>query len=127
MIITVIGGGSWGSALARILGDNHHEVVIYENDLAIVNEINTYHTNKLKLPNGSLPLNITASSSLEDSVSKAEIIVIAVPTKVIRSVLQKLNKCLDHQVIFVNASKGLEPDTFLRISEIVKQEINQHY
>lgn len=125
MIITVIGGGSWGSALARILGDNHHEVVIYENDLAIVNEINTYHTNKLKLPNGSLPLNITASSSLEDSVSKAEIIVIAVPTKVIRSVLQKLNKCLDHQVIFVNASKGLEPDTFLRISEIVKQEINQ--
>ena len=125
MIITVIGGGSWGSALARILGDNHHEVVIYENDLAIVNEINTYHTNKLKLPNGSLPLNITASSSLEDSVGKAEIIVIAVPTKVIRSVLQKLNKCLDHQVIFVNASKGLEPDTFLRISEIVKQEINQ--
>ena len=50
MNVTVIGGGSWGSALARILGDNGHDVMIYDRTLEIVNEINTYHTNKSKYP-----------------------------------------------------------------------------
>lgn len=124
MKVTVIGGGSWGSALARILGDNGHEVIIYDRSLDIVNEINEYHTNKSKLPVGTLPLNVTATISLEESLSDSNVIVIAVPTKVIRGVLQKMNLVLTRKCLFVNASKGLEPDTFLRVSEIVYQEIN---
>lgn len=124
MKVTVIGGGSWGSALARILGDNNHDVIIYERLLEIVNEINEFHTNKSKLPVGTLPLNVTATDSLEEALIDASVIVIAVPTKVIRSVLQKMNLVLTHKCLFVNASKGLEPDTFLRVSEIVYQEIN---
>ena len=127
MKITVIGGGSWGSALARILGDNLHDVIIYETDLSIVEEINNFHTNKSKLPEGCLPLNVSATNILKNAVFDTEVVIIAVPTKVIRDVLKSLNECLSHKVIFVNASKGLEPDTFLRISEIVKQEINAEY
>ena len=127
MKVTVIGGGSWGSALARILGDNNHEVIIYDQSIDIVNEINNFHTNKSKLPVGTLPLNVTATNSLEEAVSDANVIVTAVPTKVIRSVLQAMNLVLSHKCLFVNASKGLEPDTYLRVSEIVYQEINNNF
>ena len=124
MQVTVIGGGSWGSALARILGDNGHDVIIYDRTLEVVNEINLYHTNKSKLPVGTLPLNVSATVNLEEALKNSNVIVLAVPTKVIRSVLQSMNNYLTHKCLFVNASKGLEPDTFLRVSEIVYQEIN---
>ena len=127
MKVTVVGGGSWGSALARILGDNGNDVVIYERSKEIVDEINTYHTNKSKLPIGTLPLNVSATDILEESLNDSNVIVIAVPTKVIRIVLQEMNKYLSHKCLFVNASKGLEPDTFLRVSEIVYQEINNEF
>ena len=48
--ITILGAGSWGSALARILGDNKHNVVLYDTDQATIDEINLYHTNEKKLP-----------------------------------------------------------------------------
>ena len=127
MKVTVVGGGSWGSTLARILGDNGNDVVIYERSKEIVDEINTYHTNKSKLPIGTLPLNVSATDILEESLNDSNVIVIAVPTKVIRIVLQEMNKYLSHKCLFVNASKGLEPDTFLRVSEIVYQEINNEF
>ena len=127
MKVTVIGGGSWGSALSRILGDNGHDVMIYDRSPEIVNEINIYHTNKSKLPVGTLPLNVSATINLEESLKDANVIVLAVPTKVIRTVLKEMNNYLTHKSLFVNASKGLEPDTFLRVSEIVYQEINNDY
>lgn len=127
MKVTVIGGGSWGSALARILGDNGHDVIIYEQSLEIVNEINHFHTNKSKLPVGTLPLNVSATTCLSEALIESNVIVIAVPTKVIRCVLQETNNVLTHKSLFVNASKGLEPDTFLRVSEIVYQEINNEF
>ncbi len=123
MKVTVIGGGSWGTALARILGDNHHDVIIYDTDLSIVEEINTLHTNKTKLPDGMLPLNVNATASLREATEYSEIIVLAVPTKVIRDVLKQINLVISHQSLFVNASKGLEPNTFYRVSEIVYQEV----
>ncbi|MBQ4571595.1 MAG: NAD(P)-dependent glycerol-3-phosphate dehydrogenase [Bacilli bacterium] len=127
MKVTVIGGGSWGSALARILGDNGNDVIIYEQSLEIVNEINLYHTNKSKLPVGTLPLNVSATTCLSEALIESNVIVIAVPTKVIRGVLNDMNNVLTHKSLFVNASKGLEPDTFLRVSEIVYQEINNEF
>ena len=127
MKVTVIGGGSWGSALARILGDNNHDVIIFDRSIDIVNEINENHTNKSKLPVGTLPLNVSATNSLELALSEALVVVIAVPTKVIRSVLKQMNLVLTHRCLFVNASKGLEPDTYLRVSEIVYQEINNNF
>ena len=127
MKVTVIGGGSWGSALARILGDNGYNVIIYDQTPEIVDEINTFHTNKNKLPVGTLPLNVIATVDLENALADSNVIVIAVPTKVIRSVLQKMNLVLTHKCLFVNASKGLEPDTFYRVSEIVYQEINNDF
>lgn len=122
--ISVIGAGSWGSALARILADNKNDVLMFDVDEKIVNEINTFHTNKEKLPIGNLPLNVKSTTSIEEAILFSDIILLSVPTKVLRDVLKKINLCIDKPKLFVNTSKGIEPDTFLRVSEIVKQEIN---
>lgn len=125
--VTVIGAGSWGSALARILGDNQNDVLLYDTDATIVEEINTNHTNITKLPIGSLPQTIKATMDIKEAIHHSDIIVLSVPTKVLRSVLEEITKIIDSQKLFVNTSKGLEPKTFLRVSEILYQVIDQAY
>jgi glycerol-3-phosphate dehydrogenase (NAD(P)+) len=121
--VTVIGAGSWGSALSLILADNNNIVKLYGRDQALIDEINTNHTNLKYLPNGSLPENVLGFTNLSDALKDTDVVLLVVPTKVIRSVLKEINAVLDHPVVFVNASKGIEPHTFKRISEIVEEEI----
>ena len=125
--ISVIGAGSWGCALARILGDNGHEVLIYDIDANAINEINEFHTNKSKLFEGELPTNVKGTTCLEEVIRFSNNILLVVPTKVVRSVLSDINKFLDDKKLFINASKGIEPDTYKRVSEIVYEEIDKDY
>ena len=69
--ITIIGAGSWGSALARILGDNGHQVKLFDLDQKTIDEINTYHTNKSKLPVGNLPETVTGTTDIKEAVDYA--------------------------------------------------------
>lgn len=124
--LTIIGAGSWGTALARIISDNNYPVILYDVNQAVVDEINTYHTNKDKLPNGELNEYVSATTSLEDAISYGDIIVIVVPTAVSRAVLKQINGVIKSPKLFVNASKGIEPDTYKRVSEIVYEEIDNH-
>lgn len=125
--ITIIGAGSWGSALARIISDNGYKVLMYDTDQTIVDEINTFHTNVHKLPVGKLNDDVFATTDLKEAVEFGTIILLVVPTAVTRAVLKEINKVIDAPKIFVNASKGIEPNTFKRISEIVKEEIDSKY
>lgn len=125
--ITIIGAGSWGSALARILGDNGHKVVLYDTDSEIVDEINNLHTNLSKLPNGKLPNTVTATTDLNLAVNSCSNVLIAVPTKVVRDVLKSINNVIKSPKLFINASKGIEPSTYKRVSEIVYEEINNQF
>ena len=125
--VSIIGAGSWGSALARILGDNHYQVLLYDTDKNTVDEINHFHTNVSKLPIGMLPLEVQATTSIKEVISFSDIIVLSIPTKVLRSVLHLINEIIDKPKLFVNTSKGLEPDTYLRVSEVLNATIDQHY
>ena len=125
--VSIIGAGSWGSALARILGDNHYRVLLYDTDKNTVDEINHFHTNLSKLPVGMLPLKVKATTSIKEVIDFSDIIVLSVPTKVLRSVLNLINEIIDKPKLFVNTSKGLEPDTYLRVSEVLNTTINNHY
>ena len=125
--VAVIGAGSWGCALARILGDNGHDVMLYDVDKEAIEEINLYHTNKAKLHEGVLPLNVKGTTCLEEAIKWCNIVLLVVPTKVVRNVLKNINEYLVDKKIFVNASKGIEPDTYKRVSEIVYEEINNDY
>ncbi|MCM1514246.1 MAG: NAD(P)-dependent glycerol-3-phosphate dehydrogenase [Anaeroplasma bactoclasticum] len=125
--ISVIGAGSWGSALARILGDNQHDVLLYDTDCEVIDEINQYHTNLKKLPIGRLPERVKATNVMKEALDFAQIVILAVPTKVLREVLGQMNKHLTSAKLFVNTSKALEPKTFLRVSEVLYEVIDEIY
>ncbi len=125
--VAIMGGGSWGSALANLLVDNHKQVLIYDNDQNTVDEINQFHTNKSKLGEAPLSKEIQATTSLEESLDFSDMIVLAVPTSVTRIVLTHIKKIIRSKKLFVNVAKGLELNTNDRVSEIVYDEIPNEY
>jgi glycerol-3-phosphate dehydrogenase (NAD(P)+) len=125
--IAIMGGGSWGSALANLLVDNHKEVLIYDNDLNTVNEINIKHTNQSKLGDVVLNKEVKASDNLNEVLNFSDMVVLAVPTSVTRIVLSNIKEIIKSKKLFVNVAKGLELKTNDRVSQIVYDEIPEEY
>lgn len=121
--VAIVGAGSWGTALAMVLADNGHEVRLWGHKPEQISEINTHHTNEKYLPNITLQDSIIGYSSLEDALDGIEIMVLAVPTKAIREVVGKINTFQKKPLTIVHVSKGIEPNTLLRISEMIEEEI----
>ncbi|OZM57264.1 glycerol-3-phosphate dehydrogenase [Lottiidibacillus patelloidae] len=125
--IAVIGAGSWGTALAIVLADNGHHVNLYGRRNDQIQEINDKHTNEKYLPGITLPHNIFGLSSLRHAVEDVSTIVLVTPTKAMRQVLSDLKQLLTKKVTIVHASKGIEPETHKRISEMIEEEIPSEY
>jgi glycerol-3-phosphate dehydrogenase (NAD(P)+) len=121
--IAVLGAGSWGTALAFVLADNGHDVRIWGHRNEVVQEINERHTNSKYLPGVQLPPGIKGYGSLEEVIEGVEFIVLAVPTKAIREVCHQVTEVGKHPYIVVHVSKGIEPDTLMRISEMIEEEM----
>ena len=127
MNITVIGGGSWGTTLAQVLTDNGHTCLIYDINASFVDAINNTHIHPF-FTDVVLPESISATLDLEKAVNFSDYLLLAVPTKVMREVvLRGINKLLTSPKVFINVSKGIEPGTLKRISEIVEEEIDPKY
>ncbi len=123
MKISIIGGGSWGSTLAQVLTDNGHETLIYD-----INKNTVKLINEGKHPFFDLPLkDIKATNSLEDVINFSNHILLAVPTKFMRDSLKEINTLANNKLYFINVSKGIEPGSLKRVSEIVEDEINKKY
>lgn len=120
--VGIIGAGSWGTALATVLCDNGHKVKLWMRNEAQKNEINNHHTNEKYLPGITLSEKIIAFTSLEEFCEDIEIIVIAVPTSAIREMIKKIAEIISNPIPIVHVSKGIEPDTLLRISEMIEEE-----
>ena len=125
--ITVVGAGSWGTALAQVLCDNGHDVKLYDLNQEIIDDINRNHHNSRFFKELMLPDNLKGTTNLSEALKEAEMILLSVPTKAIRAVLKEINEVLDHPVVIINASKGIEPGTHKRVSEIVQEEINANH
>ncbi|MEH7415170.1 NAD(P)H-dependent glycerol-3-phosphate dehydrogenase [Neobacillus drentensis] len=121
--VTVIGAGSWGTALAMVLADNGHEVRLWSHNEDQVRELNQSHTNQKYLPDIILPELIAGYASLHDALIGVENIILAVPTKAIREVLGSIREVQKAPLVITHVSKGIEPNTLLRITEIIKEEM----
>ena len=121
--IAVLGPGSWGTALSQVLNDNGHEVRIWGNIPEQIDEINQDHTNKRYFKDIVLDPAIKAYHSLKEALDGVDAVLFVVPTKVTRLVAKQVAEILDHKVTVMHASKGLEPDTHKRISQILEEEI----
>lgn len=121
--IAVLGPGSWGTALAQVLNDNHHEVRIWGNIAEQIDELNKKHTNSRYFKDIILDDNIKAYHDLEEALDGVDAILFVVPTKVTRIVAKQVAAVLKHKVTVMHASKGLEPQTHERLSTVLEEEI----
>ncbi len=125
--IGVIGGGAWGTALAILLAEKGHDVTLwmYEKDLA--EEAARTRENRVYLPGFSLPSSIKVISSLESAVEDKPFILSVVPSHTARTVAQQFTPSLTKNAIIISASKGIEPDTLMPLSEVFKDVLPAEY
>ncbi|MGL4523598.1 MAG: NAD(P)H-dependent glycerol-3-phosphate dehydrogenase [Bacilli bacterium] len=121
--VLVVGAGSWGTALSMVLADNDYDVTIWGNNTDQLKEIQEQHTNKRYLPEIVLSDRIGAEADIKIALEHIEDILIVVPTSAVRAVAKVLAKNLNKPVRITHASKGIEPGTFKRISEMIAEEI----
>ncbi len=124
--VTVLGAGSWGTALAVVLAENGHNTLLWTHREDQAQEINNEHKNAKYLPKTVLPESLRATSDIALAANHGDTIVVAVPTKAIREVCGNLNEFLQSDKLFVHVSKGIEPDSLLRISELIEHTIHKH-
>ena len=120
MKITVIGTGSWGTALANVLADNNQEVTLFGRSSEEVNDIHNNHRNTIYFGDVELNSKLTASEDFK-VVSNADIILLAVPTAAVESVCVQLNETLDHPVVIINVAKGFHPKTHELLSQVIER------
>lgn len=122
--VSVLGAGSWGTALALVLARNGNEVSLWTIKESQRDEINKNKTNNIYLPGVRIHENINCTCDIKESVSNSEAIILAVPSQAIRSVCKQIKPYVNENQILVNVAKGLERETGLRISQVVDSEIN---
>lgn len=120
--ITILGGGSWGTALAKLLSENRNDVTVWLRDENQVKELSEKRINEKYLPNVKIPQNVVFTSDINIAAAESEFILIVTPTQQIRSVLKQIDEKHKSGKIFINASKGIEVGTLKRVSEIVDEE-----
>ncbi|HEX3644964.1 MAG TPA: NAD(P)H-dependent glycerol-3-phosphate dehydrogenase [Vicinamibacterales bacterium] len=120
--VTVLGAGSWGTALAVHLGRVGHDVRLWARDQALVTEMSARRANAVYLPDVPFPAGLTPTHSLADALGAAELVVSAVPSHGCRAVIKRAAASLAPRAVIVSATKGLEAGTLLRMSEVIAQE-----
>jgi glycerol-3-phosphate dehydrogenase (NAD(P)+) len=119
--VTVLGAGSWGTTLALVLNQNDHLVSCWSFDKNDIDEINNTGENKKFLPGLSLPDAINFTIDLQGSIDTAEVVIVAIPSHAVRSVIQSLDLSKKAELVWVNVAKGIENETLLRISQVIKE------
>lgn len=122
--ISILGAGAWGTALAQVLADNGHTVMLYSKKESVSEEINLHHTNSTYFDRVFvLPKSIKATTSLSELMLDASIVVIAVPSHAVRAMVTELVPFLKTKTVVINTAKGFDPQTQLRLSETIRSII----
>jgi glycerol-3-phosphate dehydrogenase (NAD(P)+) len=123
MQVAVVGAGSWGTAVARLLGDAGVDVRLWARSGEVVQAIAATRKNPCYLTDVSLPGSVTATADLEAAVADAEVIVVATPSHAVRDASRAFAPFMSSTALCVSLAKGLERDTLLRMTEVIGQEI----
>ena len=122
--ISILGSGSWGSALGNVLAKNNHEVLIWGREVDEVNDINQNHENSKYFKEVKLDSGLVATNDF-NHIKNSDVILIAVPSIAIEEVCFRINDVIDKPAIIVNVAKGFHPVSHLRISEVIKNAIDK--
>lgn len=124
--IAVIGAGSWGTALAQVLADNENDVTVYDIDVDVISDINENQKNSKFFEDVVLPANLKATTDLATALKGAHFALLSVPTKVMRLALTNMKEFLPPNTVIINASKGIEPGSHKRVSEVVAEVLDEN-
>jgi len=119
MKITVLGAGSWGTTLALVLLDNHHQVNLWTFEDRQAEYLREKHENVEFLPGILLPPEIEIKTDIEKSCQERDMIVAAVPSQFLRSVLQRIAHLDLQHTIVCNVAKGIENGSLMTMSEVL--------
>lgn len=126
MKITLCGGGSWGTAIARLLSNKGHELNFYIRNKEVIEDIRKNKENTKYLPGAKFEKEINLTNNLDSVLKDIDVFIIAVPTSSIREVLTSIKGKISKDVIIVNLSKGIEVESLDRISEISSEILKDH-
>lgn len=121
--ITVLGAGSWGTALSVVLANNGHQVTLWSHRQEEAVRIQKEREQSLKLPGVKLPDSITVTADLEKAIAGNDAIILAVPSTAVRTTAAKIREYVKEGQMIVCVAKGIEDETFLTLTEIIEEEI----
>lgn len=122
----MIGAGAWGTAISIALArQNRHNVSLWAFEREVCESISKRGINELFLPGQTIPLGVNVTNSLEDALRNAQIVVSVMPSHHTRRVFQGMAPHLRSEMIFVSATKGVENETLLRMSEVIREVISE--
>ena len=125
MKISILGAGTWGTALAILLANNNHEVTIWSKIEKEVIELSKHRTEIKNLPGAILPESVVVTNNLEDALKQPELIVMAVASVYVRETAKRISPMIQEGQIIVNVAKGIEDATLKTLCEVIKEEIPQ--
>ncbi len=121
--LAIIGGGSWGTALAIVLAPRFSRVTlwVYESDLAA--RMVSGRINDIYLPDCPIPTTVDITADLASALDSAEIVLSVMPSHLARGLYQRMLPWLNENLLFVSATKGLENHSLLRITEVIREVV----
>lgn len=127
--IAILGAGSWGTALGVLLARSRrsHEIQVWAHDPALAESMQTDRENRAYLPGQALPALLRVRSDMAKVLREAEIVVAAIPSAHAREVYAAAKPSLPGESVFVSATKGLEPSSHLRMTEVLGElQVAEH-
>jgi len=118
--VTILGAGSWGMAVSQILSDNDCQTTLWEYNTKEARKLESERTREEKLVAFKLPESVTVTSSLEKALSNTGLVILAIPSQNLRTVLNQVHGYLGEKPKLLNLAKGIENKTLKRMSEVVE-------
>lgn len=121
--VTFLGGGSFGTALGILLANKGNTVNIYDRDKNVVEDININRKNDKYIKGLTIPKSVTAYNDIDKALEDADFIVLAIPSHIIRVMAKSIKDKIKENAIIISIAKGIEENTNLRLSEVIKEEL----
>ncbi len=127
--IAIIGGGSWGTALAIVLARNlaRHQMALWTHDAGLCEQMRTRRMNEVYLPGLELPREIEITHELGRALEGAAIVLGVMPSAHARELYTQMLPHLEPRMIFVSATKGLEHDRLLRMTQVITEVVSTRF
>ncbi len=123
--VSVIGAGSWGTALALLLYHNGHQVTVWSIVSSEIEMLQKGHEHRDKLPGVKLPEDMIFTTDLQAAVQGKDLLVLAVPSPYTRSTAKLLKDVTENGQIIMDVAKGIEEGTLMTLSQIIQEEVPQ--